>query len=472
MKSRNLCIFAASVALLTLGTPGAFGTTYNWVGTTNGSWGTSTNWDTSPVFNTSADLVFNNDMGDAYVTYLGASRQIRSLEFGDSLTSTGSLFQVRALTTIGSGGAVLYMDGGTGNASITMGSGLTKSVYVGTEDGSSAGTVVFQTDMDIYQNSTTANLYIDSTFNGSSNINKYGAGTFVLRRNGENFSGNVNINQGTVLVYNDNRATGTGNFVIGQSGGADDATLQIGSFWNGNFTNNVIVSAGSGARIIKNDSGGNATMSGGSINLSAGKDVTFDVTAYDATNKEINGGVGISGTGGVVKNGDGDLIYWSANDYTGDTVINGGTLTVKGAGTINGSSVTVNASGTLDIQNSMVFSVGDSANTQIVGTGLLSYTGTMILDLSSFTGATGSWVLIDVPSLASGSTVALSAVQDRFGTLTFSENSGVWTSNDGNWSFSEATGTLTAIPEPSAVSLAMVLASLGLAYGIRRRRSR
>lgn len=106
----------------------------------------------------------------------------------------------------------------------------------------------------------------------------------------------------------------------------------------------TIGSSGSGLGIgarINSDADTLAITNG--ITTAAGRDVTL-------------GGVGnitvstikITGAGAVNKDGEGTLTLAAVNDYTGNTTVNAGTLTVSGSGSIAaGSKVMVNASGTL-----------------------------------------------------------------------------------------------------------------------------
>jgi autotransporter-associated beta strand protein len=69
-------------------------------------------------------------------------------------------------------------------------------------------------------------------------------------------------------------------------------------------------------------------------------------TTVSATqNYTFSGSGKLSGSGGLVKDGTGTLTILTANDYTGDTVINAGTVLVNGA--LGNTTVTLNTSATL-----------------------------------------------------------------------------------------------------------------------------
>ncbi len=183
-----------------------------------------------------------------------------------------------------------------------------------------------------FTNNGVANGGLDYTLNGSGAIEglvglfKDLAGTVTLTETGgDNFTGGVNVNAGTVVLDNANSAI-TGGFVI--NGGA---TLQVGN----------------------NDANGNVPA--GSM-LDNGTLIVNQTSSEQITNF-------ISGSGALVKQGNGTLTLANTNSYSGNTTVSGGTLALSGVGTIsNSASVTVN-NATLDISGAAKTSLLASLST-------------------------------------------------------------------------------------------------------------
>jgi autotransporter-associated beta strand protein len=100
----------------------------------------------------------------------------------------------------------------------------------------------------------------------------------------------------------------------------------------------------------------------------------------------------ISGTGGITKSNNGTLILSGTNTYSGNTIVNSGTLQLNktGGGTLpNTNSITVNNGGTLRISSNQTLSdltinsggtVIVDANVQLTINGILSNSGTFTLE--------------------------------------------------------------------------------------------
>lgn len=197
----------------------------------------------------------------------------------------------------------------------------------------------------------------------------------------------------------------------------------------------------------------------------------------------------------VTKTGPGTVIYSGSNTYGGPTAVNAGTLLVNGQ--LTASAVTVNSGGTLGGSGSVLSSVS-------VGSGGVLSPGTSpgLLSVGSLSLAAGSVTLMEIngesrgslydainvaSGLTYGGTLQLSfgsafadnttfnlfdlasgtplgglsniTATGNYGSLTFTNNSGVWSSGSTaiagqTMTFTESTGTLVIVPEPSAWALA------------------
>ncbi len=122
---------------------------------------------------------------------------------------------------------------------------------------------------------------------------------------------------------------------------------------------------------------------------------------------------------GLIKDGPGKwLITGVANDYTGNTTVNAGTLVLAD-----------NAG--------LKFQVTDSSSNRITGTGTLQLNGDFTINTAAVTGTSGSWLLVETAGLNEnfGST---------FTVVGWTESANVWTKVEGTkiWKFSESNGIL------------------------------
>ncbi|EBS2665286.1 autotransporter outer membrane beta-barrel domain-containing protein [Salmonella enterica subsp. enterica] len=228
-------------------------------------------------------------------------------------------------------------------------------------------------------------------------------GAGTLILNAENtYTGGTTISGGTLVATNV-EALGTGNVT-------DNATLELNT--GGDFDNAI---SGSG-QVVKSGDGtltlsGANTYSGGTLisdgTLIAGRvDVLGSGDVTDNATLEMNTGGTfsntISGSGQVVKSGDKTLTLSGVNSYTGGTTISGGTLVASNVDALGRGDVTDNA--TLEMNTG-----GDFAN-NIGGTGSVVKSGDKTLTLSganSYTGGTtisgGTLVATNVEALGTGS---------------------------------------------------------------------
>ncbi|EBG3520496.1 autotransporter-associated beta strand repeat-containing protein [Salmonella enterica] len=240
----------------------------------------------------------------------------------------------------------------------------------------------------------------DNAISGSGQVEKSGDGTLTL--SGSNtYTGGTTINDGTLIA--------TSVDALGSGDVTDNATLALNT--GGTFDNAI---SGSGQVVKSGDdvltlSGANS-YSGGTL-ISDGTLVASNVEALgsgDVTNDavlELNTGGTfdntISGSGRVVKSGDGALTLSGANSYSGGTLISDGTLIAGRVDVLGSGDVTDNA--TLELNT------GGTFDNAISGSGQVVKSGDDVLTLSganSYSGGTlisdGTLVASNVEALGTG----------------------------------------------------------------------
>lgn len=146
---------------------------------------------------------------------------------------------------------------------------------------------------------------------GSGSLTKQNSGTLTLSETGgDDFSGGIAVNGGTLILDN-------ANSVIGGGLNITSGTVQVGN----NDANGALPS-------------GNITDDGLLI---------FNTTA------NLTVGTPIIGAGSVVQQGSGKITLSAANTYAGSTVVSNGTLALIGSGTVSSSSQLTIANGAFDL---------------------------------------------------------------------------------------------------------------------------
>ncbi len=186
-----------------------------------------------------------------------------------------------------------------------------------------------------------------------------------------------------------------------------------------NYTALELYGTSTMARAITLDGshGGSLLLNGSTATIAGGVALTGTVTiTANGTASSLTGI--ISGGGALTKIGTGALSLNSVNTYSGNTVVNAGTLTLAD-----------NAG--------LKFVVTNTSNTNITGSGVVTLNGDFTIDTSAVTLISGTWPLVNVATQTFGTTFTV--------TGGWSENSNVWTKTTGTqiWSFSEANGVLT-----------------------------
>lgn len=361
-------------------------------------------------------------------------------------------------------------------------------------------------------------------FTGAGNLTKTGGGALSIQvGGGAGFTGAVNVNDGT-LRFTSTRLVNSQDVTV-----AAGATLlvQDTTSYNNGATPFVV---GTGKSIILNgdgyagggawahvlDEAGSAVMgidnpvvlaSTSRFNVAVG---TAGTRAAGDTNTDVFRQT-ISGSGGLIKDGDGTLVLAAVNTYTGGTTVNAGVLRVDGsttaasAVTVNGGTLAGNGAinGVVTINATAILSPGASLGS--LSTGALNFSAASTFTYEMSTASLDGDLVESSGNLALSGDVALNLIELGTSTavadgtkLTLIGYDGAWnggifagladdstfTLGANQWmiNYNDTTGgtnqsggahtsylTLTAgqVPEPSTGLLAL-LASLGI---LRRRRA-
>ncbi len=183
---------------------------------------------------------------------------------------------------------------------------------------------------------------ISASLAGTNGFNKTGSGVLTLSGSNAYLSGSVKISQGTVNVGN---TYGLGTDLLTMNGGA--------------------LSNASGSYLIDNP----VNLASASI-LSVASGATLKLSGI------------ITNSGGLTKEGSGRLMLAGASTYSGNTVLNAGTLDISGYGSspLGNSTLIINGG---SIDNSVIRQSPLTANNPQVWNGNFTFIGTEDLDLGS-----------------------------------------------------------------------------------------
>jgi autotransporter-associated beta strand protein/T5SS/PEP-CTERM-associated repeat protein len=335
-----------------------------------------------------------------------------------TLNQSGGTINSSSWFVVGfNGTATVNQSGGTINASQTDGAPTiaSQAAGVGTLN-VSGGTFNSSGKQMLVGEGGTGTLTVSGS--GVVNVTDATNGLKVAANTGSN--GTVNLDGGTIQANKVLGGAGTSTFNF--NGGTLQALADNATFVSG--LTNVNVKAG-GAVIDSN-----------SFNVTIGQALT-------------DGG----GGGGLTKNGLGTLTLGGTNTYTGSTTVNNGTLSLTGS----------------ILSNQIAFTITDTTSGQFaVENSGFSFSGNISFTLSGVSG-NGLWTLFAGSQFGTGDlTPAL--VTSSFGDFT-DAGGGVWTlaASGRDWTFDATQGTLTAVPEPGEVGIALA-GLLGVLVLIRRRR--
>jgi len=367
---------------------------------------------------------------------------------GGAVLNTGAIISYGTANTLSIGNSavgLLTINGGT------IGNDTTTNISVGRTSGT--GRLILNSGSITLGSTRVLNIGQSDSAGGSGRVEVNGgaltiAGTMNIgiSQTGSAGTAALNITGGTSSI-------GTVNFGNSSTAGTSSLTLTGGSLYigsgglvslgSGTFSSSISLSGGTVGASANWSSAMNMTLG------TANGNVTFRAADSGGTGRNISLSGALSGTGGLIKTGGGTLTLSGVNTFTGNTVVNAGSLVLSSGGETR-----------FLVQNG-------GASNSLQGTGILTANGIFRLDISGFTDATGTWTLVDVGTLTEsfGSTFSLSFLG---GSAFTNNNDGTYT--NGNWTFSTITGNLSVVPEPSTT--VTVLFGLGAFVLFCRRRSR
>jgi len=363
-----------------------------------------------------------------------------------------SLIGAAGTFTVTPTNAIIFNQDGAGAGFATISNAGTN---VNARIGFSAGTFTLADDLLISNTSNSSNgsgsVTISSTMGGSGNLtfsnvsNNAAAGQIIL--SGPNtFTGTVTVQKGAVTFSNNTSLGNSSNAVVLGSAGNSASLLSTSSA--GSHAYNITVAATSGTNLLgSTSSSASNTLYSGSLLLNG----SATLTSAKASGADVRYTGVISGVGNLTIAGTGETQFGSGsnltNTYTGNTTL------------------TETSSLTLSDNAKLTFVIGaNGVNNKIAGTGnqTLTLDGDFVFDLTG-AAANCSWTIVDTASLNE-------TFSSTFTIVGFTEVADVWTLVSGGttYTFTESTGVLTAVPEPSTA----LLSGLGIAtvlFGLRRR---
>ncbi len=416
----------------------------DWTGTGTTSW--SGNWSSNdvPGWNgtgvPTAGTTANLGSSVAKTITLDVAGTVGSLYYGGSGNQSTTLSLTNGLTMNNSGSASTIA-----NTNTNSGSNNRLSI--------SGGTLALANDLLVINtgNSTNGSAIAfagSSVIAGSGNLTFYNtsnsASSGAISLQGTNtFTGNIAIQKGAVLFsYSGGTAFGNSANVItlGSAGNGDATLLNISS--SNRIDNKIVVASGSGGKLVlgsnSNSSVSNTNYAGtlllnDNVTLMSQKGTGFD-TRYTG----VISGVGGVSTAGIGETQFGDGSASIVNTYKGNTTL------------------TETSSLTLSNNAKMTFYIGTTGvNNKISGAGsnVLTLDGGFVFDLTG-AAANGTWQIVETSLLNETYNATSFSVSTSTGT-SWTENANIWTYTNGGvtYSFSEATGVLTAVPEPTTALL-------------------
>jgi autotransporter-associated beta strand repeat len=337
----------------------------------------------------------------------------------------------------------------SGNASFTADSATT--VYLGNNSGNGVITLADTASLSV----AAAEISVGQYRTGTVAENGQRGGTLTM-------SGTSTLTAKSIFVGGANAASEV-NGVINLNGGTISAEFVRKGFSSLTPSATQLVLNGNGGTIRATAAQGDY-FSSLYVNLQAGG-LKFNTNSNAVT---ITAATTITGTGDFVKQGAGALTIFGSKTYTGDTVIEGGSLVLGNSDVFDAGSSLVLDGGTLalaDFNQSFATLNLESTSTIDFGT-LLGGSNTLTFGDSSAVAWSGSLILtnFNVGEDALNFSSAAGLNINQLSAISLAGYTATGLDSLGNVVF-------TAVPEPAEISLA-IAAGLGLVAMVRRRRAR
>ena len=269
-------------------TQGVLANLFAWTNTASGNWGIAANW--------------TNDVGNVQ-TPLGGGRSSYTLNFNTAgtYTATNNLNAGFLLNQLNLGGPTLTL-AGNGLAFVANGPALP------TINQNSGSAVTIPNGLVLANNTTfggsgSGQVNLSGVISGAGSLTKNGSGTLRIYHVNNSFTGGTIINSGTLTMDIDAKL-GTGPITL--NGG----TLYM---WRYHPTNALTVNGGT---LLSENGFGNSWDGPITLNANFNCNVLYTLICSGA----------ISGTGGLIKSGNGPMTLSGVNTYTGPTTVTAGTL--------------------------------------------------------------------------------------------------------------------------------------------------
>ncbi len=337
MNLAMLTRISLATALLVTALNG-LGATYEWSGTTSGTWdpGVPANWNgVSPTFDFQADLTFSTTGAANFdPTFLGNSdRTVRALLFNANVSSP---LKINLDDNAGTS-RILGFSSDSGASSISVESGAAGAISIGS---SGLGSISLSSDLNITNLSSTSVLSLNRPIVEAvtgRGIRKYGPGKVILQSDGTSDWSGTTIIRGGTLELGANDSISDFSTLTVAAGTLDLKGYSDTMYMSVTMGDATTAEAGSTPAISDTAGGGMLYLSGASVGvvyaagspgfnngtatIGASLDLkgashNFSVANSTETSTELVISGPITGTGSIQKLGQGTMVLAAVNTYT------------------------------------------------------------------------------------------------------------------------------------------------------------